>query len=127
MAVYKFLDVFFIVFHASLVVFNVTGWLFRKTRFLNLLTQTMTAFSWFFLGIWYGWGYCFWTDWHFKIRAILGYEDVSSSYIHFLILQITGLNLPEKPVMVLTMAIFLMAFTISIFLNARDYLKRKKK
>jgi len=35
----------------------------------------LTAFSWFVLGIWYGWGYCVCTDWHYMVlRDELGGE-----------------------------------------------------
>ncbi|HCN84632.1 MAG TPA: DUF2784 domain-containing protein, partial [Sphingobacteriaceae bacterium] len=87
---YQFLNIFFFVFHTLFTVFNVVGWIFPKTRRLHLITMSLTAFSWFILGIWYGWGYCFCTDWHWDVREKLGYHDRSNSYIHFLILKLTG-------------------------------------
>ncbi|HSN49139.1 MAG TPA: DUF2784 domain-containing protein [Flavobacterium sp.] len=111
----QFIDYFFILFHGALVLFNVFGWIIPKWRFANLITLSLTAFSWFALGIWYGIGYCPFTDWHWKVRQLLGYNDQSNSYIHFLILKITGINLPENWVDTTTVIVFFAAFSISIY------------
>lgn len=118
------LNIFFFVFHTAFTLFNITGWIFRKTRKWHLLTLALTAFSWFVLGIWYGWGYCFCTDWHWEVRRKLGYHDESNSYIHFLILKITGLNLPVALVDSVTLIVFIVSALLSIVLNIRDWRKR---
>ncbi|MGZ8511472.1 MAG: DUF2784 family protein, partial [Chitinophagaceae bacterium] len=59
---YQFLNIFFFVFHTVFTLFNMVGWIFPRTRKLHLITLSITAFSWFVLGIWYGWGYCACTD-----------------------------------------------------------------
>jgi uncharacterized protein DUF2784 len=120
-----FLNIFFFVFHTAFTLFNITGWIFRKTRKWHLLTLVLTAFSWFVLGIWYGWGYCFCTDWHWEVRKKLGYHDESNSYIHFLILKITGINLPVALVDSVTLIVFMVSAVISIVLNIRDRIKSK--
>ena len=116
---YPFLNSFFFVFHTVFTLFNVVGWAFPKTRKLHLITISLTAISWFVLGIWYGLGYCFCTDWHFQIREKMGYIDSSNSYIHFLILQLTGLNLNPKLVDNATLIVFLISFGLSIWVNIR--------
>ena len=88
-------DYFFFLFHSILILFNVFGWTIPRWRLANLITLSLTAFSWFILGIWYGFGYCPFTDWHWEVRQILGYNDQSNSYVHFLLLKITGINFPE--------------------------------
>jgi hypothetical protein len=122
---YYFLNFFFFVFHTALTLFNISGWAFRATRKWNLITLVITAFSWFVLGIWYGWGYCACTDWHWQVRAKLGYHDRSNSYIHFLVLKLTGVDLDPGFVEMVTLIIFFIALGLSIWLNIRDY-KRKK-
>src|SRR5689334_21017416 len=114
---YQFLNYFFFVFHTLFTLFNIAGWAFRKTRKLNLVTLILTAFSWFVLGIWYGWGYCLCTDWHWQVREHLGYHDQQTSYIHFLFLKITGINLNEQFVQNATLIAFLLSFIISVWLN----------
>ena len=113
------IDYFFVLFHSALILFNVFGWIIPKWRFANLISLSVTAFSWFVLGIWYGIGYCPFTDWHWKVRHLLGYNDESNSYIHFLILKIVGVNLAENWVETATLIVFLLAFFISIILNQK--------
>jgi len=120
---YQLLNIFFFVFHTLLTLFNITGWLFRTTRKWNLITLLLTAFSWFVLGIWYGWGYCLCTDWHWQVREQLGYHDEQNSYIQFLLVKLTGINFNSNLVDTATLIIFLLSLTLSIWLNVRD---RKK-
>ena len=101
------------------------GWIFRRTRKLHLVTILLTAFSWFILGIWYGWGYCACTDWHWNVRAKLGYHDRSNSYIHFLLFKTTGINFDEQLVEYGTLICFLASAVLSIWLNIRDRDKQK--
>ena len=117
----KFIDVFFIGFHTSLILFNVFGWLVPRWRFANFISLSLTAFSWFILGIWFGWGYCVCTDWHWQIREMLGYHNTSSSYIHFLILELTNIDIREKLVDLYTAVVFVTAFLISFYLNLRKW------
>ncbi len=118
---YHLLDYFFFVFHTGFTLFNVTGWMFYKTRRWNLVTLLLTAFSWFVLGIWYGWGYCFCTDWHYDVREQLGYRDQQGSYIQFLIVKLTGTHLNEALVEKVTLIVFIISLVMSIILNIRDY------
>jgi hypothetical protein len=106
--------------------FNIFGWIIPRWRFANLISLSLTAFSWFVLGIWYGIGYCPLTDWHWKVRQLLGYNDQSISYIHFLILKITGVNLPENCVDTTTVIVFFTAFFISIYFAIRKRISKGK-
>ena len=123
---YAFLNIFFFVFHTVFTVFNMTGWVFRKTRKWNLFTLLLTAISWFVLGIWYGWGYCVCTDWHWEVREELGYHDQQRSYIHFLLLKLTGIDFNEKLVEHVTLAVFIISLVMSIWLNTRDWKMNKR-
>ena len=116
---YPFLNVFFFVFHSGLVLFNLTGWIFPKTKKLHLISVMLTAFSWFFLGIWYGWGYCYCTDWHWEVRKHLGYADPPDSYIHFLLSNLLHLELDPKLVDQSTLIVFLILFAVSVWVNRK--------
>ncbi|HOT45499.1 MAG TPA: DUF2784 domain-containing protein [Spirochaetota bacterium] len=120
-----FLDCFFLFFHTVFTLFNMTGWIWKKTRKYHLAAIAATAFSWFVIGIWYGWGFCFCTDWHWKVRAALGRPVASDSYIHFLIIELTGIDLPPRMVDAATIAVFAACCTASVVLNLRDYVKRR--
>jgi hypothetical protein len=75
-----------------------------------------------YIRVLFGIGYCPFTDWHWKVREVLGYADRSNSYIHFLVLKITGADLPENWVDTTTITVFLTAFSISLYFA----LKKKK-
>lgn len=122
---YQFLDYFFFVFHTLLTVFNITGWAFKLTRKWNLITLLLTAGSWFILDIWYGWGYCLCTDWHWQVREHLGYSDQSHSYIHFLLLKLIGVNFDADLVENVTLIALLISLVLSIWLNIRDWKKKR--
>ncbi|MFC1669697.1 DUF2784 domain-containing protein [Spirochaetota bacterium] len=117
----QFLDYFFLVFHTSFTLFNVFGWIWKKTRKAHFITLALTAFSWFVLGIWYGWGFCFCTDWHWYVRQMLGRPIKSWSYIHFLILEITGIDMNPDLVDRSTMAIFALSVIASFYFNFKDW------
>ena len=120
----QFLNYFFFIFHTGFTLFNLVGWAFRVTRKWHLLTMSLTALSWFLLGIWYGFGYCVCTDWHMDVRRQLGYHDDQQSYIRFLIFKLTGIDLDEQLVQTTTLIVFLVLCGLSIMLNIRDRRKR---
>jgi hypothetical protein len=120
------IDYFFMIFHSVLILFNVFGWIVPKWRFANFVTLSVTAFSWFVLGIWFGIGYCPFTDWHWKVRQLLGYHDQDNSYIHFLIVKITGINLSENWVDKTTVIIFFITFITSIYFFFKKRVSKRK-
>jgi hypothetical protein len=123
--VYIFLDRFFFVFHSFIIVFVLFGWAWKKTRLANLIVIVLTAFSWFILGIWYGFGYCFCTDWHYQVRMKLGFSDMPPSYVKFLIDTLLGTDLNSKLVDISTLTFFFLAFVMSIYVNIMNWLNRE--
>ncbi len=124
-AFYELANVFFFIFHISLIFFNLFGWLYAPFRKWNLFTLLLTAFSWFGLGFFYGFGYCFLTDWHWLVREKLGYAIESDSYIHFLIIELTNISISAYWVDVLTGFLFFAALAFSMATNWRDRKKKK--
>ncbi len=123
---FAFLNIFFFVFHSTLIIFNLFGWIWKKTRLANLIVILLTAFSWTILGIWYGFGFCPCTEWHWKVRIKLGYFDMPSSYTKFLIDSLTGLEVNETSVDTLAVTLLALALVASVVTNVRDW-KRKRK
>jgi len=124
---YHSLDIFFIIFHSSLILFNLLGWIWRKTRTFNLLTLLLTGASWLILGLIIGTlGYCPFTDWHFNVLLKLGKTDLPNSYLKYLIDRITGLNLNASLIDQVTLYAFLAALALSLFFNIRDLIKSTK-
>ena len=122
----KLLDIFFTGFHSLLVLFNLFGWIWKKTRRLNLICIVLTGASWLFLGIFYGLGYCPLTDWHFNILRRLGYSDLPDSYLSFLFTRLTGLQIDQNLVDAVTLWGLVIAMMISIFLNFRQWFLRAR-
>jgi len=110
-----------------MIFFNLFGWVWKRTRKLNLIVLSLTGASWLFLGLIVGTlGYCPLTDWHFKILEKLGKADIPNSYIKYLADRLTGLEINASLVDYVTLYTFLAALLISIVLNLRDYVKSGK-
>ncbi len=118
---YALLDVLFLIFHSSLVVFTLVGWIWKETRKVHLLALTLTMCSWFGLGIRYGFGYCPCTDWHWQVKTKLGETSLPMSYVKYYADWLTGLDW-NAFVLDSVVALFgLAAFGVSIWLNFRDW------
>ena len=112
-----FLNYFFYGFHTILIVFNLVGWLSPKTRKLHFYSMLTMLFSWGVLGFWYGFGYCFLTDWHYTILRKLGETQLPNSYIAFLIEKLIGWLPNAKLVNILTLVLTVLALIASIWVN----------
>ncbi|MFO7853052.1 MAG: DUF2784 domain-containing protein [Bacteroidota bacterium] len=122
---YRLADIAFVVFHTSLILFNLFGWIWKKTRLANLITIVVTFASWTLLGLIVGIpGYCPFTDWHFKILRKLGHTDLPTSYIKYLADRLTGLDFSQKLVDELTLWGLVAAFIISLFVNSLGFVKK---
>lgn len=123
----KFLDIFFNLFHIFLIFFNLFGWIYRPFRKLNFLTVSLTVFSWFFLGIFYGIGYCPLTDWHYKVMTSLGKTNLPNSYIKYLLDSFTPFSLDEKTVNISAFLGLIFCVLGTVISNFRDLKKRPLK
>jgi hypothetical protein len=124
--IWHILDIFFVLFHTSLIIFNLFGWILRRTRILNIIVLALTGASWLFLGLIAGTlGYCPLTDWHFGILGKLGETRLPSSYVKYLADRLTGLDISASLVDNVTLYAFLAALTVSLFLNLRDYIRKR--
>lgn len=122
----QFLDIILTLAHIVLIGFNLLGWIWQKTRRLHLLCVFLTALSWFVLGIWYGFGYCFLTDWQWQIKRKLGETDLPDSFIKYAADHITGLDIAPSLVDMATVISFGAVAVLSVVLNIRDWRRRRK-
>ena len=113
------LDRAFFVLHAALIAFNMTGWIWRRTRPWHLLTLAVTTLSWFVLGARYGWGYCLCTDWHFQVRRGLGYRDRTTSYIELLFTEVFGWDIGRTAADWLAGSVYLAIVGVTAFVWLR--------
>jgi hypothetical protein len=125
--IYRILDIFFVVFHTSIILFNLFGWIWRKTRIYNLILLMLTGISWLVLGLLVGTlGYCPLTDWHFNVLNKLGVPDLPSSYVKYLADRLTGLNFDSSVVDKVTLYAFLAALGLSLIFNIRDIIAGRR-
>ncbi|HLK14203.1 MAG TPA: DUF2784 family protein [Fimbriimonadaceae bacterium] len=117
------LNIGFFVFHTALILFNVFGWAWRKTRRWNLVTLLATAFSWCVMGLWKGLGYCLCTDWHWRVREAMGIHETSSSYIVLLTRELSGWDPPVSLANTVAGIVFGTSVALSVGLNLRDWLR----
>ncbi len=126
LAIYRLLDIFFVVFHTLLVGFNMLGWAWRRTRRLHLITITVTLLSWFGLGVVYGWGYCPLTDWHWDVKRALGETALPASWMKYYLDLVTGLDWSTALVDAIVIGSALGALVVSVALNVRDARPRSR-
>jgi preprotein translocase subunit Sec61beta len=112
----KFLDILLTLAHFVLIGFNLFGWIWPKTRKAHLITVAATAFSWFVLGIWFGWGYCPITDWQWKVKEKLGETGLPNSFIKYYADKISGKDIDPKIVDTATLIVFLVVIILTLFL-----------
>ena len=118
---YTLLDIFSLIFHSSLVVFALVGWIWKQIRRTHLLVLSLTMCLWFGLGIWYGFGYCLCTDWHWQVKARLGETNLPISYVAYYADRLTGLDWNASTLDLIVAVFGLAAFGISMWLNLRDW------
>jgi Protein of Unknown function (DUF2784) len=111
------LDVAFFLLHSALILFNMFGWAFKAARRWQLLTLGLTAASWFVMGYWKGWGYCFCTDWHFAIRQARGFEEYDATYIQLLARVLAGQGMSDSSAQKLALAVFIAILICTAFAN----------
>ncbi|MBS1700344.1 MAG: DUF2784 family protein [Armatimonadetes bacterium] len=122
----QFLNVFLIVFHTAILLFNVFGWIWKKTRRWNLYLLLGTFFSWLILGLWKGIGYCVVTDLHWQVRRALGERILDGSFLDYLMRGIAG-DVPDPNLTRLVCGVtFAFVGMMSIGLNVRDAVRSHK-
>lgn len=111
------LDYLFVIVHTFLILFNLTGWIWKRTRRLHLVSLILTGGSWLLLGLFYGLGYCPLTDWHFSVLINLGEYDLPYSYIQYLIERLSGQTFSAQFIDNATLIGYLIALTLSVYFN----------
>ncbi len=111
------LNFFFFWMHVIIILFNLLGWIWEKTRRIHLIVVAITVFSWLILGMKYGLGYCFLTDWHWQIKRKLGETNLPASFIKYFIDGYTPLSISAITVDIITGVSFALAVVLTIYFN----------
>lgn len=112
-----FWDCFLFWAHLTVIIFNLLGWIVPQWRKAHLIVAGITLISWFVMGIWYGFGYCFVTDWHWEVKQELGETNLPSSFIKYFIDRFLHWSISEIMADILTVTCFFSAILISVYLN----------
>jgi hypothetical protein len=120
----KLLDLVLFSTHVFVISFNLFGWIWARTRKSHLFVMGLTIFSWAVLGIWYGFGYCFLTDWEWDIKRQLGETVLPHSFTQYLSDNVFGLYWSRPLVDGLTLGLFVVSIIITMWVNF--YSKRNK-
>jgi len=113
----KFLDILFTIVHLSIVLFNLFGWIPKATRRAHFICILLTAASWFLLGIWFGIGYCPFTDWQWQVKEKLGERNLPNNFIEYVAEKISGRHFDAGFVDAVTAISFALAVVLSIYVN----------
>jgi hypothetical protein len=113
----RFLDVLLTIVHLAIVFFNLFGWIPRVTRRAHFVSIVLTAASWFLLGIWFGMGYCPFTDWQWDVKAKLGEHNLPANFIEYFAERVTGYDFDSSFVSTVIAVCFVLAALISIYVN----------
>lgn len=81
----ELLNIVFHLFHLSIIFINVFFWMSFRTLRIAQVTLVLTFLSWFGLGLVYGFGNCFLTEWHWQVKEKLGETNLPSSYIKLVV------------------------------------------
>ena len=113
----KLLDIVFLCLHLLIISFNLFAWIWKRTRKIHLIVLAATLFSWFILGLKYGLGYCFLTDWHWEVKRSLGATELPASFIKYFFDQYTPFHFSEALVDVLTAISISIVIILTIYFN----------
>jgi hypothetical protein len=113
----RLLDVFYTILHLAVIFFNLFGWIPQTTRKANFIVIALTAGSWFILGIWYGMGYCFLTDWQWNVKERLGETDIPSNFIGYIVEKVFNRDFDSSLVSTVTGIGFALAVIASVYVN----------
>lgn len=113
----RLLDIFLTFLHLAIIFFNLFGWIPAYTRKAHLISILLTAASWFLLGIWFGIGYCPITEWQWNIKEQLGETNLPASFITYYGEKITGTELNDETINIVTVVCFAFAVIMSLYVN----------
>ena len=111
------MDLFFECIHIAIILANLFLWIPKKTRKAHLVLVAVTWFSWIGLGMFYGFGYCFLTDWHWQIKMEAGEFGLPASYIKYLVDGIFGIHSDPFWIDVLTAVTFMTVTVLALRLH----------
>ncbi len=119
----RLLDLLFTLLHFVLIGFNLFGWILKSTRKAHLICIILTAASWFLLGIWFGIGYCPFTEWQWQVKEKLGETNLPASFIKYYADKIFNYGFDTDFINTITGVCFSLVAILSVILNVFHWKK----
>jgi hypothetical protein len=110
-------DILLTIVHLAIVFFNLFGWIPKQTRKAHFISIVLTAASWFLLGIWFGMGYCPFTEWQWNVKEQLGEKDLPPNFIEYMAEKLTGYDFSYAFVNKVIAISFTIAALLSVYVN----------
>lgn len=123
----RLFDILLTIIHLAIVFFNLLGWMPRRTRKAHFISIILTAASWFVLGIWFGMGYCPFTEWQWNVKEQLGEKNLPPNFIEYMAEKLTGYDFSYGLVNKVIAISFTLAALLSVYVNFIGPRKRKRK
>lgn len=101
--------------HAIIFSVNLAGWAWVRTRLLGFYSLLLTFFSWFVMGVVYGYGYCPLTALHWHVKKLMGEGDLSESYAAYVVQHYLPLHVSAPMVDGWLYGASMIAFCASIY------------
>ena len=112
------LDILYTILHVVIVGFNLTGWIFPKTRKAHLIVLSLTIVAWLGIGMAVGViGYCPLTDWHWDVKRELGERGLPSSFIKYLVDAVFRIDSNATFIDIITAAGLIFAVIMAVIKN----------
>lgn len=121
------LDIFIDLFHISLMLFILLGWLIPSLRKVHFVVAIITGLSWLLYSPTGGIGNCILTDLHFIILKKMGETDLPDTYTQYTVTRLTGFTIQKKATILITRSLWLISIIISSILFYRQSSLQKKK
>ncbi len=118
----RLLDLLLHLAHLAVILFSALGWLVPSARPLHLGLQGLILFSWFGLGSFKGWTYCFLTDLHWRVKQALRRPERTDSYVKVLVDRFSGGDADPIAVNRYTVTVFFVTTLLSLVLLVHDRL-----
>jgi len=106
--------------HLLLIAFALVGWAIPRARRAHLVAMLAIAFSWLVLGAWYGWGYCFVTEWAWQVKHARGETGFPASFVEYALERATGSDWSSDLVDGVTGTAGALALLLSLAANLRS-------
>lgn len=122
----QFLNIFLDLFHLSLMLLILFGWMIPRIRKIHLIVALLIGITWLIFLQSKGIGYCILTDWHWQILMKLGKTNLPDTYAQYLYVRLTGLTIQKNTAQTIILYYWLGSLILSSVLVFRKYIYERK-